>query len=136
MTKILTFIDASVLIYAAKKPTAETFARRFRALKLISDPDREFISTEFLKMEVLPIPVYFKKQREIRFHEIFFDSVSIWADSASLIEPAYEIGCRYGLAAMDALHIAAAQQHEAEFISAEKPTKPIYRTYKNISSIY
>jgi hypothetical protein len=37
---------------------------------------------------------------------------------------------------MDALHIAAAEQLDAEFISTEKPTKPIYKAYKNSTSIY
>jgi len=37
---------------------------------------------------------------------------------------------------MDALHLAAAISVNAEFISAEKPTKPIYQAWQNISSIY
>src|ERR1041384_417755 len=131
MTKILTFIDASVLIYAAKKPSAETVERRFRALRLIADPDREFIVSEFLKMELLPIPVYFKRDREIRFYETFLANASKWADADSLIAPAYEIGCRFGVSALDALHLAAADKFTAEFVSAERPTKPIYRAYQN-----
>jgi hypothetical protein len=83
-------------------------------------------------MEILPIPFYFKKQREIRFHETFFESVSIWADSASLIAPAYEIGCRYGLAAMDALHIAAAQHYEAE----SSPPKNLRNPFTGHTKIY
>jgi hypothetical protein len=37
---------------------------------------------------------------------------------------------------LDALHVAAAAASDAELISAEKPTKPIYRAYGNITSIY
>lgn len=136
MTKLLTFIDASVLIYAAKKPIAETLARRFRALQLLSYPEREFVTSEFVKMEVLPIPVYFKRDREVRFYEAFFANVLKWADPSSLVKPAYEIACGFGVSALDALHIVAANHFEAEFVSAEKPTKPIYRAYANISSIY
>ena len=87
-------------------------------------------------MEILPIPVYFKRAREIRFYETFLANVSHWAEPASLLTPAYEIGCQFGVSALDALHLAAAGMFAAEFVSAEKPTKPIYRAYKNISSIY
>ncbi len=38
--------------------------------------------------------------------------------------------------ALDALHLAAADNFSAEFVSAERPTKPIYRAYSNITSIY
>jgi hypothetical protein len=57
--KILTFVDASVLIYGARKPSAATFARRLRALQVLGDPDREFLGSEFLRLEVLPIPLYY-----------------------------------------------------------------------------
>lgn len=58
--KILTYVNASVLIYAATKPTAATFARRLRALQVLSDPDREFVASEYLRLEVLPIPKLFQ----------------------------------------------------------------------------
>jgi predicted nucleic acid-binding protein len=53
-----------------------------------------------------------------------------------LIALAYDLACRFGLGALDALHVAAASAQGAELISAEKPTKPIYRAYPNITSIY
>ncbi len=134
--KILTFPDASVLIYAAIKPTANTFARRMRALQLFNDPDREFVASEFLRLEVLPIAKFFDKKREIQFYKTFFAGVSHWADDAALIAPALALASQHGLGALDALHICAADQFGAEFVSAEKPTKPIYRAYSNISSIY
>jgi predicted nucleic acid-binding protein len=40
----------------------------------------------------------------------------------------HEIAGTYGLAAMDALHVAAALQIQAdELITTEKPTKPMHR---------
>ena len=91
--KISTFVDASVLIYAAKKPIAQTFELRSRALLLLEDPDREFVASEFLRLETLPLAKFFKRQREIRFYEEFFASVKKWSNSASLVEPAFEIAC-------------------------------------------
>ena len=134
--KILTFTDASVLIYAARKPTAATFARRLRALQVLGDPDREFLSSEFLRLEVLPIPLYYHKTREIAFYQKFFASIVLWADSASLITAAYALASQFGLGALDSLHVAAAAASGAELVCAEKPTKPIYRAYANITSIY
>lgn len=87
-------------------------------------------------MEVLPIAKFFGKNREVRFYETFFAGVSHWADDAALISPALALASQYGLGALDALHICAADQFGAEIVSAEKPTKPIYRAYSNISSIY
>jgi predicted nucleic acid-binding protein len=134
--KILTFVDASVLIYAATKPTGATVARRMRALQVLGDPDREFLMSEYLRLEVLPIAVCFHKSREVAFYQRFFASAVLRADSSSLITPAYELASQFGLGAVDALHVAAAAAHSAELVSAEKPTKPIYRSYPNATSIY
>lgn len=134
--KILTFVDASILIYAAVKPSAQTFARRMRALQVLNDPGREFVASEFLRLEVLPMARYFSKQREVNFYDTYFESIRLWAPDKDLLSPAYETASKHGLGAMDALHISAAAYFSAEFVSAEKLTKPIYRAYANISSIY
>jgi len=135
-SKTLTFVDASVLIYAATKPTSATFARRLRALQVLGDPTREFMASEYLRLEVMPVARYFNKSREIAFYEKFFASVTVWADALAIIQPAFHEACQYGLGALDALHVAAASALGAELVSAEKPTKPLYRAYSNISSIY
>ncbi len=135
-TKTPTFVDASVLIYAAVKPTSATFARRLRALQVLGDPDREFVASEFLRLEVMPVAAYFKKNREIAFYEKFFAAVTTWVGASALISPAYTTACQYGLGALDALHVAAALEAGAELVSAERPTKPIYRAYANATSIY
>ena len=135
-SKILTFVDAAVLIYAASKPTATTLARRLRALQVLSDPDRAFLGSEFLRLEVLPIPVHYQRAKEIVFYQRFFASVTTWADAAQLIAPGYDLACQFGLGAVDALHVAAAAAYGAELVSAERTTKPIYQAYSNVSSIY
>jgi predicted nucleic acid-binding protein len=134
--KILTFVDASVLIYAATKPTAATVARRMRALQVLVDPDREFLTSDYLRLEVLPIPVCYQKSRGVAFYQKFFTSAALLADRGQLLAPAYDLACLFGLGALDALHLAAAAAHDAEFVSAEKPSKPIYRSYSKSTSIY
>jgi predicted nucleic acid-binding protein len=134
--KILTFVDASVLIYCIRKTTPETRDRKRRAIQVIGDPDREFIASEFLRLEVMPLSYFLNKSREIAFLEQFFRGITQWVNASGLIKPAYELACRYGLGALDALHVAAAQQADAEFVSGEKTTKPIYTAYARVSTIY
>jgi hypothetical protein len=69
ITHKLTFADASVLINAARGADA---ARKMRALSVLGDPNREFVATKLLKLEVLPIAVRYKLQKEIKFYEQFF----------------------------------------------------------------
>ena len=131
--KQLTFVDASVLINAIVGSDA---ARKMRALAVLGDPQREFVATRFLTLEVMPIPTKFKRKREAAFYERFFKGVSSWVSPASIIRPAFDLACLHGLGAMDALHLAAAIKVGAEFVSAEKPTKPIYSAYTNAVTIY
>lgn len=129
----LTFVDTSVLINAAIGLDA---ARKMRALSVLGDPQREFVATRFLKLEALPIPINHKRKKETAFYERFFAGVSVWIDDASIIQSAYDLACRHALGALDALHVAAAITANAEFVSAEKFTKPIYAAYSNTSSIF
>ncbi len=136
MNKTLTYVDASILIHAAAKSTAETFARKMRAHQVLNDPSRTFVSSAFLKLEVLPKAKWFNKKREIDIYDAFFRVVESWSPDAELILPALDLASDFGLGSLDALHLCAAKHFGAELISAEKPTKPIYRAYSNISSIY
>lgn len=133
MSKQITVIDSSVLITAAIGPDP---TRRFRAISIIGDQNREFAATRFLQLEVLPIPTRYQKRKELRLYERFFNNVVTWLDEEPLIQPALDLACQYGLGGMDALHLAAAISLNAEFISAERPSKPFYQAYQNALSIY
>ncbi len=136
MIKTLTYVDASVLIQAGARSNAQTFARKMRALQILNNPNRIFVASEFLRLEVLPIAKCYNKKREVGFYETFFRGIETWAPDAELISPAMDLACEFGLGALHALHLCAANYFDAEFVSAERPTKPIYRAYANISSIY
>jgi hypothetical protein len=107
-----------------------------RALTIIGDRNREFAATRYLILEVLPIPVRYQRQRELNFYQQFFAAVAVWIDEAPLIQSAIALACQHGLGGMDALHLAAAISVNAEFVSAERTTKPIYGAYTNVFSIY
>jgi predicted nucleic acid-binding protein len=131
--KRLTFVDSSVLINAIVGKDA---ARKMRALSVLGDPDREFVATFFLELEVLPIPTKYSRQKEAAFYRRFLDGVSTWIAPDQIMQPAFDLACKYGLGAIDSLHVAAAIVAGAEFVSAEKPTKPIYAAYAGAVSIY
>lgn len=121
----ITFIDSGVLVSASRG--VEDLSDK--AILILASADRKFASSAFIKLEVLPKAVYYRQTDEIEFYETFFSAVTYWAnDTEQVIQDGYNIACEYGLAAMDALHIAAAISVGAEeFITTEKPTKPMYR---------
>ncbi len=123
---IRTFVDTGVLITAARG-SDETVQR---SLDILQDPDREFASSPFLKLELLPKAIYNQRQTEIVFYEAYFEMVTHWAtDLEAIMAAAYREVAEFGLGAMDALHIAAAVTVGAEeFITNEKPEKSIHRT--------
>ena len=120
-----TFIDSGVLIAAARGNTIRSLA----ALRVLSDRDREFASSAFIRLETLPKATYNQQQAEAEFYESFFGIVTLWATKLEqIVQTGNRIACTYGLAAMDALHIAAALSVDAEeFITTEKTTKPMHR---------
>lgn len=120
-----TFIDSGLLIAAARGDTTQSLA----ALRILSDRDREFASSAFIQLETLPKATYYNQQAEVRFYESFFSGVTIWATKLEeIIQTGNRIACAYGLAAIDALHLAAALSVEAEeFVTTEKTTKPMHR---------
>lgn len=120
-----TYIDSGVLIAAARGTTAVAIP----AIEILDDPNREFASSIFVKLEVLPKAIYYKNTAEADFYEAFFKAVTYWANSLEgIIENAYCEACNSGLAALDALHVAAAVSIGAEeLVTTEKPDKPIHR---------
>jgi len=121
-----TFLDAGVLIAAARG----TGGMALRALEVLDDPNRTFVSSIFVKLEVLPKAVYNSFKEEAEFYESFFENdVEFWVGfSDEMADFAQEQAARFGLGALDALHTAAAISAGAEeFITTEKPGKPLHR---------
>lgn len=101
----LTFVDSGVLISALRGEP--DIARR--AFEILDDPDRVFASSDFVRLELMPKPKYFKRYEEVKFYDEFFSRVSNWASAdIELVRAAFTEGERYGLSALDSLHVAAA----------------------------
>jgi predicted nucleic acid-binding protein len=119
-----TFLDSGVLIAAARA----TGVLGTRALALFNDPDRVFVTGEFVCLESFPKAIYYKRRSEVAFEDFFADAEHIVPLSEPLGHLAYTEACQAGLSGCDALHIAAAKSSGAEeFITTERPTKPLFR---------
>ena len=86
-----TYIDSGVLIAAARGngKLAE------RALGVISDSQsREFVCSDYVKLEVVPKPTYYGRTEEVRFYETFFETVVAWLPfSAEHLHNAFTEAC-------------------------------------------
>jgi predicted nucleic acid-binding protein len=99
-----------------------------QAMDVLDNPERSFVSSVYVRLETLPNAVFFNREDEVEACESFFDEVVRWVPSSpELSSRAFELACQYGLGAMDALHVAATEAADAELVTAEKPTKPMFR---------
>jgi hypothetical protein len=120
-----TFLDSNILIAAYRGQPA----RREPALRIIGDPDRFFIVSPFLELELVPKAIYHNNTEETEFYRTYFDAASLWiSDTGATVQLAREESARSGLNAMDALLVAAAALGETEeFYTLESADKPIHR---------
>ncbi len=102
-----------------------------RAPDVIADTEaREFVCSDYVRLEVIPKPTYEGRAAEVKFCEEFFASVSVWLPfDLQHLRRALTEACDSGLTAMDAIQVVAAAESDChELITSEKPTKPIHRT--------
>lgn len=118
-----TFLDTGVLLHAWRGKDGE------RALAIMESGTRTFVSSQLVKLELLPKAEFHKQRVELSFyHEYFLRVVEEEPVSESLAREAYVLAAKYGLAAADALNLAAAIRLRAdEFITTEKGEKPMFR---------
>jgi predicted nucleic acid-binding protein len=122
----LTYIDSGVLIFAAQGTTAAAAL----ALPFLGDPNREYVTSEYVRLEVLPKATFHGRTVELAFYNLFFTTATrSIPTSEALLKYALEEACKTGIQGLDAVHIACAVFAGAdEFITSEKTNKPIHRT--------
>jgi hypothetical protein len=98
-------------------------------LSFLYDPLREYVTSDYVKIELLPKAVFHKNDDEKQFYEEFFKSSSMYVpNSDDLLALAIDEGGKTGMSGLDAIHVACAVVAGAEeLIMAEKITKPIHR---------
>jgi|SRR5579862_888689 len=121
-----TYIDSGVLITAARGNADLSTP----AVNILTDVTREFVSSEWVRLEVLPKARYFRRESEIAFYDLFFAQVSIWAPfEPDLLARALDEATACGLSAVDAIHILlAALTGCEELVTSERTTSAIHRT--------
>lgn len=99
------------------------------AIAIMEDNSREFVTCENVQLELLPKPTFEKRRAEVEFYNEHFAAVSVCEPfSGALGEAAMTLAKRHGLAAGDALNVAAAIRQDAdEFVTSERPGRPIFR---------
>jgi len=119
-----TFVDAGVLIAAAcGLPEIAD-----RAMRFLDDPDRTFVTSDFVRLEVMPKPWYHGFKDQVDFYEAFFSSARKVPVSKRLLENAIQEACQFGLSACDAMHVAVARRGKCvELVTTEKASKPLFR---------
>jgi predicted nucleic acid-binding protein len=118
------YIDANLLIAAWKGDDEAGSA----ALAVLDDWERTLLVSDALWLEVMPKATYEKKHGEMAFYQSILERAEYHPWRLDVLRRAQELAQSYGIAAMDAIHVATALAAGAdEFISAEKPTKPMFR---------
>jgi len=122
---IRTYIDANVLIAAFQGEEKVAC----RALRVLDDPNRKLVVSDYLRLEVLPKPTFHKRQEEIDFMQaVFKGAAENLSTSSELTALALDMASKYDMTPIDALHVgAAAVAGIDELVTMEKPTKPMCR---------
>lgn len=124
MSRVRTYVDANLLI-AAWRGRDEV---GLKAMAILDDPGRLLLVSDAVWLEVMPKPLYQKERRESEFYQAVFAQAELIAWQLDALHKAHGLAQRYGIAAMDAIHVTLAIAAKAdEFVSAEKPTKPMFR---------
>src|SRR4051812_44664913 len=105
MSPIRTYLDSNVLIRAAlgNQITSQ------RAIEIIDDADRVFVSSHFSKMETLPTAMKKPVRSEEEFYLTFYSQVIEWAvNLEQIIDDAIHLAGNSSIKIIDACHIIAA----------------------------
>ncbi len=122
---VRTFLDSGVLLAAARAVGPD----RECALQILEDANRVFVTSPFVYLELVPKATYYKKRLEKAFYDEYFRAAEWTRDLNQIAVVAQTEAAQSGLAAMDALHVAAAHLGRAEeFVTTERPGKPVYRS--------
>ena len=125
MSKCRTYVDANILISAFNGNEVASLA----AIAVLNDPKKEFVISDYLRLEIIPKPFFNKREEEVAFMEAFFQNAMLCVPpSEKVISKALDFACRYNLKSLDALHISAASEAQVdEFWTLENEKRKIHK---------
>ena len=120
---IRTFLDSGVYILAWRGSAEE----RASAERVFRDPNRILFASSIIRIELARHRK--NSPEEIAHFQALFDLVSVWVPlDDDLAFRARELRTEYDLGSLDALNVATAEAGVVdEFVTTEKPGKPLYR---------
>lgn len=126
---IRTFIDAGVLIAAAcgVRDIADV------ALRLLDEPARQFVTSDLVRLEVLPKPAYHRFKDQVVFYEQFFANVRRVAVSKPLLAEALREACECGLSAL-AMRFTSRLRSARNASNSSPPKSPRSRCFESQAS--
>lgn len=120
-----TYLDSGVLIAAFQGESSVAF----RALEVLDDPERRFVVSDYLRLEVLPKPTFQGFAEEVQFMQTVLEGAAEDVPSSQeLTGRAVSLASRYDMTPIDALHVSTALTTGVdELVTTEKATKPMCR---------
>jgi len=120
-----TYLDSGVLLAACKGMDKLSL----QAMRALDEPEREFLVSDAVWLEVMPKAIYERQRKEAAFYEAIFAAAEKLPWNLTTLDHAAGLAQQYGMAAMDAIHVAHALDARVdELLTAEKPGKPMFRT--------
>jgi predicted nucleic acid-binding protein len=118
-------LDTSVIIKAFQKGLNV----KNPALDMMTDPRREFVVSDVLKIELFPKPRFHKQAKELDFYERFFRQAVLQIETTpAIMARAIDLASQFNVASCDALHLSVAiEANVDEFITIKKPQKPFFQ---------
>jgi predicted nucleic acid-binding protein len=127
-----TYPDANVILNVFSRD--KSLARRANAV--LTDSLRRFVVSDYVWLETIPKAVYNKQLAQAEYIDDLFRDSRLVSTSEAVIAKARDIALTYGLAAMDALHVASAIAGGAdELVTFEKRSKPFFRIPSDVLRI-
>jgi len=124
MTERRTYLDANVLIVAWNGDDEA----RARARAILNDPNRRLVVSDFVQLEVLPKPEFYRQAVELAFMQAILAAAENIPASSALVRRAVALAGKHDLSPLDALHLAAASEAGVdELVTFERPEKPLCR---------
>jgi predicted nucleic acid-binding protein len=118
-----TYLDTSVLIEAFRGESAVA------ALNVLDDPERRFVVSDYLRLEVLPKPTFLGRAEEVEFMQAVLEAAAEDIPSSQAITgSAVKLASQYNMTPIDALHVGTALTAAVdELVTMEKATTPMCR---------
>lgn len=84
------------------------------ARAVLDDPERQFLASDLVRLEVHPKPEFCRRIVEVAFMQAILSTAEQIPVSAAVITQALALAGRHDLAPMDALHLATAAAGAAD----------------------